>query len=151
MFPPDSTTTIGPSKSCGASIRAATAAAPAGSTTTLARSISASSAVDSASSDTVRTSSTWVLDGSKRHLAGAAHGDPVGHRGHLAHRHRLPGRKRSWVGRGGLGLHPDHADIGPLSLDRGGDAGEEAAAAEWARSTVLIAGHCSRISSPQVP
>ena len=58
MLPPDSTATIGPSKSCGESSSAATAAAPAGSTTTLARSISASSARDSDSSETVRISST---------------------------------------------------------------------------------------------
>ena len=38
-----------------------------------------------------------------------------------------PAAKRAWVGRGRLGLDADHPHVGSLGLDRGGDAGEEAA------------------------
>ncbi|MNW56829.1 hypothetical protein D3C74_345750 [compost metagenome] len=56
MFPPDRITTTGPSHPVGSASSAATPAAPAGSTTSLARSVIISSARDSSSSVTVRTS-----------------------------------------------------------------------------------------------
>ena len=59
MLPPESTATTGVPKCCGWSSTAATAAAPAGSTTSLARSTRASTARDSESSETVSISSTW--------------------------------------------------------------------------------------------
>ncbi len=57
-LPPESTATTGPSKVSGAASSAATGLAPAGSTTSLARSRQSSSAADNWSSLTVRTSST---------------------------------------------------------------------------------------------
>jgi hypothetical protein len=57
-LPPERTPTTGASNACGFSITAATAATPAGSTTSFARSSSISSARDNASSETVTTSST---------------------------------------------------------------------------------------------
>ena len=65
MLPPDSTATAGVSKPPGLSSSAATAAAPAGSTTCLARSTSASRARDSDSSETVTISSTWSRTAAK--------------------------------------------------------------------------------------
>ena len=61
-MPPDSTATVGVPNSCGWSMIAATAAAPEGSTTSLARSRSSTSARDIDSSETVMTSSTcsWI-------------------------------------------------------------------------------------------
>ncbi len=56
MLPPDSTTAIGGVSFSGRSSRAATPAAPAGSTTCLARSRHSSRARDRLSSDTVSTS-----------------------------------------------------------------------------------------------
>jgi hypothetical protein len=57
MLPPDSTATIGPSDFTAPVIIAATATAPAGSTTSFARSSSTSRARAMSSSDTVTTSS----------------------------------------------------------------------------------------------
>ena len=59
MLPPETTATQGVGKRAGSSSRAATAAAPAGSETSFARSASASTARARESSETVTTSSTW--------------------------------------------------------------------------------------------
>ena len=65
MLPPLSTTTAGVSKRVGSSSMAATPAAPAGSTTCLARSAIDSTARDSESSETVTMSSTNSCTASK--------------------------------------------------------------------------------------
>ena len=59
MLPPESTTTTGGTKSRGCSSRAATPAAPASSTTCLARSRQSSSPRDRLSSETVTTRAAW--------------------------------------------------------------------------------------------
>src|ERR1700712_410242 len=60
-LPPETTATTGDGQRPGYSATAATAAAPAGSTSSLPRSRLASTARDSASSLTVTISATWVL------------------------------------------------------------------------------------------
>ena len=65
MLPPDSTATEGVEYAVGSSSRAATAAAPAGSTIIFARSTSASSARDMDSSETVTMSSTYSRTAAK--------------------------------------------------------------------------------------
>ena len=93
MLPPESTATAGVSNAVGLSRSAATAAAPAGSTTILARSISASSARDSDSSETVTISSTWSRTAAKVMSPGRPTAMPS-----AIVRHRLqrpPGRRRA--------------------------------------------------------
>ena len=61
MLPPESTATAGVGNRSGWSRTAATATAPAGSTTILARSSSSTSACEIDSSETVTMSSTWAM------------------------------------------------------------------------------------------
>ncbi len=82
-LPPDSTATTGGSNAVGLGEQSGdTAAAPAGSTTSLARSSSSTSARDEpvlADRDDVVDER---LDQRERHVARTGDGDPVGHRRH---------------------------------------------------------------------
>src|SRR3954454_5899335 len=127
MLPPERTATIGVSKRRGWSVTAATAAAPAGSTTCLARSISMSRAWDSDSSFTVTTSST-----SWRTVAnGTSPGRPTAMPSAMvvideSDRDALTEGDR--VRRRALGLDPHEGDLGVQRLHRCRDAGQQPAA-----------------------
>ena len=112
MLPPESTTTTGGSNARGSSSSAATPAAPAGSTTSFARSRQSSRARDSDSSETVTTSSTR----SRTSANGTSPGRPTAMPSAIvvirSQRHRVPGGERGRERRGALGLHADHPDVG---------------------------------------
>ena len=107
---------------------AATAAAPEGSTTILARSSSITSARDIESSETVRISSPCSWMAANGMSPGRATAMPSAIVVICSSATGAPGAQRLGVGRGLLGLHADDADVGPLGLDRQRDAGEQAAA-----------------------
>ena len=150
MLPPESTATAGVSKCVGVSSRAATAAAPAGSTTILARSTRASSARDSDSSETVTISSTWSRTAAKVMSPGRPTAMPSAIVVIDVSGTGSPAAQRARERRGTLGLHPDHAHVGARGLDRDRDAGQQPAAA-GRHQHGLTSGACSRISSPSVP
>ena len=113
-LPPESTTTAGVSNRLGSSITAATPTAPAGSTTSLARSMSMSSAWEIDSSLTVSDVVDELADRRERYVAGTADRDAVGHRRHRRERLGVPGPQRGRVRRGALRLHPDDPDVGVI-------------------------------------
>ncbi len=135
----------------GSSISAATAAAPAGSTSIFARSSRNSSARDSASSSTVRMSSTSALTWSNVRSPGRPTAIPSaivridgerdrragGQRGRPGRRAARPAHRRS--------ARPAAAPAGPRRRRRAARR-RPCTPARWRTS-----GTCSRISSPTVP
>ena len=130
ILPPDNTAHTGP---CGASsgadvISAATAAAPAGSTMSFARSMHTNSARQSVFADRAnRVGESPYM--SKRDRPGQCNGDAVGHRRHRLGANGLAGGQRARPGRRGGGLHPDHPHLRRQKVRRSGDSGDQPATA----------------------
>ena len=142
MLPPESTATTGGANRRGCSISAATAAAPAGSTTSFARSRQCSSARDSASSSTVTIVVDQRGDLRERHVARPPDRDAVGEGAHRrAARTGAPrGQRRRPRGRL-LGLHPDDPHVRSQAFTRRRDAAEQAAAAGRGPAPSRTSGH----------
>ena len=129
MLPPERTTATGGSNERGSSSSAATPAAPAGSTTSFARSRQSSRARDNDSSDTVTISSTSSRTRANGTVAGTADRDAVGHRRHAVQRNRVARCQRRREGGCALGLYADDPHVRPDRLHGQRDAGEQPAAA----------------------
>ncbi len=127
-LPPESTATTGGSKACGSSINAATARGP-GPVRRPASRVPGTAAAPgtAASSDDGAHLGAQLLDQREGDIAGARHGDAVGHGQHPVQAHRVPGSQRPRVGRRAGCLHADHPHVATVS-DRGGDARQQAAA-----------------------
>ena len=128
-FPPDSTTTTGGSNADEVARTAATPAAPAGSTTSFARSSNMTSARASQSSLDGDNAVAQCLDQPERNVTGTGDRDPVGHGRHGLQRHRPAGVERRRVGGGADRLHADQPYVGASVLDRERDACQQTAAA----------------------
>ena len=115
MLPPESTATVGVEKRPGSSRMAATAAAPAGSTTSLARSSVASTARDSDASETVMISSTRSRTAANVTSPGRPTAMPSAIVLIEVERHRVARRQRGGERRGALGLDADQPYVGPLA------------------------------------
>ena len=129
MLPPESTATTGGSHRPGSASSAAMPAAPAGSTTSLARSRQNSSAREIAASETVTTSSTTSWTSANGSSPGPPTAIPSAIVAIRSSAHRVPGGQRGRVRRGLLGLHRDHPHVRPQRLDRDPDPGHQPAAA----------------------
>ena len=127
-MPPESTATTGVANAFGWSSTAATAAAPAGSTTIFARSSSITSAREMESSETVTMSSTYFWIEANGTSPGQATAMPSAIVVICSTASGSPRRSDSGYAAASSACTPDDAHVGSQPLDRGRDAREQPAA-----------------------